>query len=158
MKAHSRALLVLCLSGVLVSCGMGGSPCQVCQREAHPGVGAKLTLASGQQVSTCCLRCALHFEEKLQTPARRLQVEDHAGGGLLDIASAYLVEDSRLNPCMLPPPREAGTRVPLELSYDRCAPSIFAFRRAQDARDFIARHGGTLQPPGHLSSGELVHR
>ncbi|MEE8537276.1 MAG: hypothetical protein V3S71_04665 [Acidobacteriota bacterium] len=150
-----------CLSFLLLlfGCGEeGAGRCGVCERQRHPGMGAELTLASGQGLATCCLSCALHFSEKLETPARRFKVEDHAGGGLLDVESAYVVEGSRLNPCLLPSPREAGTRTPLRLSYDRCAPSMVAFRQVRQARDFIARHGGTLQPPGHLSSSELLRR
>ena len=149
-----------CLSFLLLlfGCGEEAGRCGVCERQRHPDMGAELTLASGQRLSTCCVSCALHFSEKLETPARQLKVEDHAGGGLMDSASAYFVEGSRLNPCMLPPPREEGTRTPLRLSYDRCAPGMIAFRQEQDARAFVARHGGTLQLPGHVSSSVSLHR
>lgn len=146
-----------CLT-ILLACSTAGEICGVCERPIHSGMGAALTLASGQQVSTCCLRCALHVEEKLQTPARRFEVEDHTGGGLLEVAAAYVVEGSRVNPCMLPPPREEGTRAPLKLTYDRCAPSMLAFRREQDARAFVSEHGGTLQPPGHLMQAGTSRR
>jgi hypothetical protein len=151
-------LACIVLLALLPACSAAEGRCGVCERELHPGVGAELILASGQRVSTCCLRCALHFEEGIETPARRIMVEDHTGSGLLDAAAAYVVKGSRLNPCMLPPPRDGRTRVPLKLSYDRCAPSMIAFRRERDARAFIAEHGGTLQPPGHFMDAGTPRR
>jgi hypothetical protein len=42
----------------------------------------------------------------------------------------------------------AGEGAPLHACYDRCMPSLIAFRDAAAARAFVAEHGGRLQPPG----------
>jgi len=157
-RSFAWIALPLCLAGALIACSAEPELCEVCKREIHPGVAAELTLAGGRQVWACCLRCALHFKESIETPVQRIDVEDHTGSGLLDVAAAYVVEGSRLNPCMPPAPREGGTRVALQLAYDRCVPSMIAFREEEDARAFLAEQGGTLQPPGHFTDSGALRR
>lgn len=137
------------LSGLL-ACAARPERCWVCDREIHAGVVATITLADGRQVHACCPRCALHYQEEPGNEVRRITVTDFAGGGVVPFASAYFVEGSDETPCLHHPPLVDETRNPLRICYDRCMPSLVAFRSADAARAFMADHGGTLLAPGAL--------
>jgi hypothetical protein len=130
--------------------GCGGEPrlCEVCRRSLHADVQATLVLADGDRVHACCPRCALHYMERNADRVARMEVTDHGGGGSIAIADAYLVEGSDRTPCLEHHVVADETGVPLRICYDRCMPSLIAFRSEENARAFIAEHGGTLLPAG----------
>ena len=132
----------------LAACAGNADLCWVCQREIHHQVRATLTLGGGKTVSTCCPRCALHYEQEGPEPVRGIRVTDYAGGGNLPMNQAFLVEGSDETPCMHHPPAIDPAGAPMQMCYDRCMPSLIAFRAAATARAFAAEHGGTLHAPG----------
>lgn len=83
---------------------------------------------------------------------RGIRVSDYASGGSLAIQDAYLVEGSDETPCLHTPPLRDETGTPLKLCYDRCQPSLIAFREANAASAFISDHGGMLRPPARLAT------
>jgi hypothetical protein len=143
-----RSVLIGIVLATLVACAAKPDHCWVCQREIHDQVRTTLTLASGKTVSACCPRCALHYERESPEPVREIQVTDYAGGGRLPMNQAFLVEGSDEAPCMHHPPAVDPAGTPMQMCYDRCMPSLIAFREAAVARAFAAEHGGTLYPPG----------
>jgi hypothetical protein len=145
-----RFLMVSLLLATLAACAGKADLCWVCQREIHPQVRATLTLGSGKTVTTCCPRCALHYDKEGPQPVRAIQVTDYAGGGNLPMSQAFLVEGSDETPCMHHPPAMDPAGGPMQMCYDRCMPSLIAFRVAGAARAFAADHGGTVYPPGAL--------
>jgi hypothetical protein len=76
-------------------------------------------------------------------------VTDYAGTGTLALDEAWLVDGSDETPCLRHHgPVTAGDGTPLHACYDRCMPSLIAFRDQATARAFAAEHGGTLESPG----------
>jgi hypothetical protein len=115
----------------------------------HDTVRTTLTLASGRNVVACCPRCALHYEEEAGDRVRAIRVTDYAGGSTLPFSDAYLVEGSDETPCMRHHAAAVDeSKAPMQACYDRCMPSLIAFREAPAARAFVADHGGTLYQPG----------
>lgn len=145
-----RSLLTALVLASLVACAGHTDRCWVCQREIHAPVRATLTLGSGKIVSACCPRCALHYEREGPEPVRVIRVTDYAGSGSLPMRQAFLVEGSDETPCMHHPPIVDTAGTPMQMCYDRCMPSLIAFRAAAVARAFAEEHGGTLYAPGSL--------
>ena len=145
-----RALAVLLITGVLLGCSSRPERCEICRRDIHPQVRAIVSLADGGQVQACCPRCALHYQKENREAIREIEVTDHAGGGTLPFAKAFLVEGSDETPCLHHPPVTDPTQAPMQICYDRCMPSLIAFKEAVAARAFVDEHGGTLYPPGRF--------
>ena len=131
-----------------MGCAFRPEHCWVCQREIHSQVRATLTLADGKQVPACCPRCALHYREEPGNKVRRIQVTDYATGETLPLDRAYLVEGSDETPCLHHPPVVDEARAPMQVCYDRCMPSLIAFKTSPEASAFLAEHGGELHAPG----------
>ncbi len=145
-----RSLLILIVLAALAACAGKADLCWVCQREIHPQVRATLTLGGGKTVTACCPRCALHYQKESPEAVRDIQVTNYAGGGSLPMQQAFLVEGSDETPCMHHPPVIDQAGAPMQMCYDRCMPSLIAFREATAARAFVSEHGGTVYPPGSL--------
>jgi len=143
-----RTTLLLLGLGAFLGCAREPKHCWVCQREIHPQVEASITLASGKTVSACCPRCALHYQEEPGNRVRRITVTDYAGAGTLSFEQAYLVEGSDETPCFHHPAVMDESKAPMKVCFDRCMPSLIAFREEAAARSFRDEHGGTLYPPG----------
>jgi len=142
-------LLVFCfLLTASLGCARKADHCWVCEREIHPQVRAALTLGDGKQVPACCPRCALHYLEAPGHAVREIRVTDYAGGRGLPLEHAFLVEGSDETPCIQHPPMTDETRTPMHICYDRCMPSLIAFKDETAARAFMGDHGGTLRQPG----------
>jgi hypothetical protein len=144
-----RLFLIVTLVAALTACAQGPERCWICQREVHDPVRTTLTLESGKNVVACCPRCALHYDEEPGNRVRSIRVTDYAGGSGLPFSDAYLVEGSDEAPCMRTHAAAADeSKSPLQVCYDRCMPSLIAFKEATAARAFVEEHGGTLYQPG----------
>jgi nitrous oxide reductase accessory protein NosL len=74
-----------------------------------------------------------------------LLVTDAAVGERIDAQRALYVEGSDENPCFTPAeasPREPG--VEYDRTFDRCLPSLIAFKEESAARTFQVAHGGRI--------------
>jgi len=155
-----RVAVALAAALALAGCARRPELCEICRRTIHDEVRTVVEFADGRRVAACCPRCALHLAENggavggSSTPdggtaARAIQVTDYAGAGTLPLDAAWLVDGSDETPCLRHhAPVTAGEGAPLHACFDRCMPSLIAFRDAATARAFVAEHGGTLQPPG----------
>ena len=146
-----RFFLIFTLLASLTVCANRPEKCWICQREVHDSVRTTLSLASGKSVVACCPRCALHYQEEPANRVQEIRVTDHAGGGSLPFSGAFLVEGSDETPCMRHHTTMADeSKTPMQICYDRCMPSLIAFKEESAAHDFVADHGGTLYPPGRF--------
>ncbi|MCI0408642.1 MAG: nitrous oxide reductase accessory protein NosL [Acidobacteria bacterium] len=141
-------LLAVVLVVSIPGCARQAEHCWVCEREIHASVRATLTLADGRKVHACCPRCALHYQAEPWNGVKTITVIDHASGKTLPFDRAFFVEGSDETPCVHHPNVMDDTHVPMQACYDRCMPSLIAFRNDSDARAFMSEHGGTLHPPG----------
>ena len=143
-----RPVAPLLLLFLLLTCAPQAEHCWVCHREVHPSVHAVLTLANGRKVTACCPRCALHYEEEPGNRVKSIAVTDYFDGGSLSLKRAFLVEGSDETPCVHHAPMADAAGGPMQICYDRCMPSLIAFRDAGAAHSFLSSHGGTLYEPG----------
>jgi hypothetical protein len=143
-----RAGVILIWVAAILGCSREPAHCWVCQREIHPQVAATLTLGNGKKVPACCPRCALHYQEEPGNRVRRITVSDYAGNGTLPLSEAFLVEGSDETPCVHHPAVMDESKSPMQVCFDRCMPSLIAFRTRETAQRFQSDHGGTLYPPG----------
>ena len=141
-------LLAAMLLFTFLACSRRPEVCWACQREIAPRVRVALTLRSGRQVFACCPRCALHYGREGPEPLRAIEVSDYAAGGTLPMRQAFLVEGSDETPCLRHHPVADERGTPLQVCYDRCMPSLIAFRTESAARVFVADRGGKVYPPG----------
>lgn len=158
MKLRCLLTAALCVAVLLMAPGCSPSHelCAICEREIHSEVHASLVLNDGRILKACCPRCALEFLRQQAGDAKELFVADHASAQLFPIESAYLVEGSDETPCRRHEPAVAEAKSPLHLCYDRCQPSLIAFRDASAATEFLREHGGRLHPPGEHALSDLV--
>jgi hypothetical protein len=106
-----------------------------------------VVLIGGHKYETCCVRCAIIEAQQTGKPLRILKVADFETGKLIEPGIAWYVESSEVNLCMrMSPAAESPGRESVYMrGFDRCSPSAFAFSSEQQARAFIAQHGGALR-------------
>ncbi len=128
---------------------LGRRPAAVCPlsgREIHTQTKARVVIG-GSRYETCCLRCAITEARQKAEPLRVLEVADFETGKLMRPDRAWFVDGSPVNLCMrMSPAAESPDRQGAYLrGFDRCEPSVLAFSNEQQARNFIAQHGGALK-------------
>jgi len=143
-----QAVCCAVAAGALLACTARPERCWVCEREIHSHMRAVLSLEGGREAAACCPRCALHYKQEQGAAVRDITVSDYAGGGLMPLTSAFLVEGSDETPCIHHPPLADENRAPLQVCYDRCMPSLIAFKELASAEAFMAEHGGALHRAG----------
>jgi nitrous oxide reductase accessory protein NosL len=119
--------------------------CEICGRAVHAAHSSQVVLEGGRRIDACCPRCAMHYELGMPGKVARLSVADSASGQEIDARSAVYIEGSDQNLCMSmseTAPREPG--VEYDLKFDRCLPSLIAFKDDTAAREFQSQHGGRL--------------
>jgi hypothetical protein len=119
--------------------------CDICGRAVHTEHESIVLLKDGAKVHTCCPRCALHYERQKPGQVDRILVADRAAGKGIDAQEAIYVEGSDDQPCVPiseTSPRELGAEY--DRKFDRCLPSLVAFKEESTARYFVAAHGGRL--------------
>jgi hypothetical protein len=125
--------------------------CPLSGRVIHKQARAYVTIG-GRNYETCCLRCALIEAEQTGKRLRVREVADFDTGRLLDPQKAWYVEGSDVNLCMRTTrsaQNPSGHGVYLR-AFDRCSPSVYAFKDEQHARAFMAQRGGVLKRLGDL--------
>jgi len=116
--------------------------CQVCGREVPSQTAFHLDTASGS-VESCCPACALHYEIHHPGAVRAAFATDFNSRHLIPAQSAYYDEGGDTQYCTAMHP--AAERGPQDVSmrvYDRCLPTLVAFRTREDADSYQRQHGG----------------
>ncbi len=118
--------------------------CEIGGRPIHGNMHT-LVKVDGKRYHACCAQCALTLASQTDREIEILEVTDYVSGRPLPAGQAYYVQGSRVEVCSAPRlDREAGM-TPYTRLFDRCAPSLLAFAQADEARAFIAEHGGQLK-------------
>lgn len=144
MRRLLVALIVLAMS-LPVACRHHHALCTVCQREIHEGTRTIAADASGRTETFCCPRCALTEKETQGGILTLKEVADFQTGHLITAQAAIYVRGSDVNPCSHKGAIIDQDKQPIEICYDRCRPSVIAFSRAADAREFAETHGGVIE-------------
>jgi len=119
--------------------------CQVCQRGLHAGVSFRLEMADGTTETACCPRCGMHFMIMNPGKARRAWATDLTSQNLISAESATYVEGGDVEYCTMH--STAVQREPQGVSvreYDRCLPTLVAFRTQTEAESYRVQHGGRI--------------
>jgi hypothetical protein len=118
--------------------------CRICQRSLHTQARAVIE-ENGQREAVCCVRCAFRQGEQQHVAIRLLEVTDYVSGQPLKPVEAFYVEGSRIVLCERHEPLLDETKHAHERVFDRCARSLYAFARAEEARAFAAENGGVVR-------------
>lgn len=118
-----------------------------CEIDARPIHGNMHTLVrvDGKRLHACCARCGLTLASQAHRQIEILEVTDYVSGRPLPAAEAYFVEGSQIEVCSGPRLNRKEGLTPYVRLFDRCAPSLLAFARQEEARAFAAEYGGTIK-------------
>lgn len=150
----SRKSVALVFIAVLALAGLGYAgwhyiaereqhSCLACSRPVHDH-SRTIAFVDGKRGVYCCPACALSEHRQTEKPVRVTELADYQGGGALNPAEAIVVSDSDVNPCKSHEAAVTSDKQPLRTHFDRCSPSILAFRDMKAAQTFAAEHGGQI--------------
>jgi hypothetical protein len=117
--------------------------CQMCRRRVHAESRAVASI-NGRQDLFCCLACALAAGRQGAKSLIVRALADYDTKADLDAGQAFLVRGSDVNPCAHKHSVIGAAKRASEVAYDRCSPSVLAFRSLESAGAFMVRHGGAL--------------
>lgn len=118
--------------------------CAFCERPLHKATAYRVSL--GDQVKTaCCPRCGMHSAIDHPDAVRQAWAADLISGETVPAQSAYYVEGGDIEYCTVhqaPVQREPeGVSI---RAYDRCLPTLVAFKFQVEAERYRAQHGGRV--------------
>ena len=119
--------------------------CYACQRAIHAH-SRTVAFAKGKPRLFCCPACALTEHEQEGKPVRITELTSFLTGTRLSPEDAYIVKGSDVNMCAQSHELIDADKRPAGVQYDRCAPSMLAFARENEAVRFSREHGGTVHP------------
>ena len=120
-----------------------GTVCQICWRPVHSSMLA-VGEVNGEEKRFCCPACALTTAQQSGQPVRLTRLTDFNTNQPLDPKAAFLVRGSDVNLDMHSQPLVDQEKRPVPVHFDRCTPSILAFRSREEAQVFLKEHGGEL--------------
>lgn len=117
--------------------------CFACRRPIHAH-SKTVAVAHGRSRVFCCPTCALSEHQQEGKPVKVTELTSFLTGAPLDPADAYIVRGSNFNMCARTRELVNADKHPAVLHYDRCAPSLIAFARRDEAVRFARDHGGEV--------------
>jgi hypothetical protein len=125
--------------------------CGACTRPIHSH-SKTVAVVDGKRGFYCCPACALTQHQQSQVPVDVIELADYLGGWRLAPNQSYVVRNSDVNACLHDQPAVNPYKQPMHSQFDRCAPSILAFRDQRAAVAFSAAHGGRVMKFSDLAS------
>ena len=120
--------------------------CGVCTRTIHAGMATGYTVSGeAEQKAACCAACVLAYGRQAGKHVAVAHVTDYISGQRLAPERASFAVGSDEHPCARQQVLVTEPRTPLHVHYDRCEPSVIAFRDAAGAQAFAREHGGDVQ-------------
>lgn len=120
-----------------------GELCRACQRPVHEPTST-VGILGGKRVTFCCPMCAISEAKQLGQDVHVTALTDFPSQEEISPDSAILVKGSDVNPCSQHAPALSADKRPMQVAFDRCAPSLLAFANRSAAEAFAHDHGGTL--------------
>lgn len=118
--------------------------CQICERPIHPGQEYIIALTEGGREHACCPRCGMHFQIHNGPRVRAAWATDYLTGERIDPTEAVYVEGSDVMTCCSTRPLKRGPESAAQLVWDRCLPTLIAFKTREEAEHFQRQHGGQV--------------
>jgi hypothetical protein len=119
--------------------------CPFCDRMVHPVTAYRLKVGN-HMVVACCPRCGMHAQvNQRQGTSGMAWATDLNTGESVPAEFAVYVEGGDVQYCthgdqpMMREPHGASTR-----KYDRCLPTLVAFKTPQEAQAYQEHHGGRV--------------
>ena len=128
--------------------------CSVCHRAVHETTAYRIYLDEGPPEKTCCPRCGLRFQ-KGRDDVASVEVTDFDTGQRIDANDAVFVEGSSVNMCHNKMVEEDRSGVQYQLTWDRCMPSLIAFKDRGAAESFRRDYGGAIKAYQEVLEEEL---
>lgn len=147
MKKFRIPILILLATAALGWAGwsyLNPSHCQVCDREGCRIMQYGLKSKWGLPIKTCCPQCGLTYLHH-HPKAKADFATDFESGKRVDAATAFYVRGSDVILCHQP--ESVRDELHGEIAYtkyDRCLPSMIAFKNLEDAERFQKNHGGRV--------------
>lgn len=146
-----RVLITMVISGLLGWAGryvylqlQEEQICTVCHRAVHEQTSFRIHLRGGETQEVCCPRCGLRFIQA-RDDVTGVDVADFDTGERFDAKEAFYVENSSVNLCSRHTVEKDGSGVQYDLAWDRCLPSLIAFKNRAAAAAFRSRNGGSIK-------------
>lgn len=117
--------------------------CQVCSRTIHAGQEFSLVLTDGRRIKACCPRCGLHYKMLHEGEIKEAIATDFESGVELPAHEAVYVETTAISFCAERPVERSQGGVE-DLKWDRCFPSLVAFKSKSEAERFQRVNSGRL--------------
>jgi len=147
---------------VLVAVGLGyaglrayrasqSEECYACNRTVHAH-SRTVGMVNGRARTFCCPACALSEHEQEGKPIRITQLTAFLTGEKLSPPGAFIVKGSDVNMCAQTRELVDDQKRPADLHYDRCSPSMLAFKQKSEAVEFVREHGGEVLPFSEIAS------
>lgn len=118
--------------------------CDICRRHLHEETTYKIYLGSGEVLDACCPRCGLRFERSSDDVVSA-QVADFITGEFVPADEALYLEGSMVQLCAHDLTQRDGMGVLYRLVWDRCLPSLLAFKTRVQAELFRRQNGGVIK-------------
>jgi len=125
--------------------------CYACVRAIHAH-SRTIAIVKGRPRTFCCPACALSEHQQEGKPVRLTELTSFLTGEKLAPAEAFIVKGSDVNMCAHARELVDEEKRPAELHYDRCAPSMLAFKHKDEALQFVRSHGGQVLPFSEIAS------
>ncbi len=118
--------------------------CSFCERRIHQGVAYRLAFGDGLRVA-CCPRCGMHYTREHPGAVEAAFATDFTSGKAIPARSGYYVEGGDAQYCTMheAPVQRAPEGISIR-AYDRCLPSLVAFRTLQEAEAYRRAHAGRV--------------
>ncbi|MGO8792012.1 MAG: hypothetical protein ACLQVL_32130 [Terriglobia bacterium] len=119
--------------------------CPFCDRMVHPVTSYRLKV-NGREVAACCPRCGMHAQvnQERGKPGQAWATDVNTGESVAAESATY-VEGGDVQYCTHGD--QPVTREPNGVStreYDRCLPTLVAFKTPQEAETYQQQHGGRV--------------
>ena len=119
--------------------------CPFCERMVHPVTAYRLKVGD-HVVAACCPRCGMHAQvnQEQGKPGTALATDVNSGESVAAESATY-VEGGDVQYCTHGD--QPLTREPQGVSmreYDRCLPTLVAFKSLQEAESYQQQHGGRV--------------
>lgn len=125
--------------------------CYACVRAIHAH-SRTVAIVNGKARTFCCPACALSEHEQEGKAVRVTELTSYLTGEKLTPDEAFIVKGSDVNMCAHARELVDEEKRPADLHYDRCSPSMLAFRQKSEAREFARRHGGQVSSFDEIAS------
>jgi hypothetical protein len=150
-------IVIAALVGITVV-GFNRPPrtCAVCARPVEPRWAFRAVLQSGKTVETCCCRCGFRYVMTAYEPVWAMWAADLFTGQWVPAQKAVYVSGSRLSHCAATGLQPDGLGCCYVKTFDRCLPSLAAFKDRDQATRFQQQYGGQIMTLAQVFAGDSV--